>query len=531
MGPKKNIPAVGKLFRLVATLTPVQKRAFKRDARFWSDSENAPRYVALFDAVNRHLAKGGGEHTVLDNLLLLPGNYSRSELSTFASYLYSRILGSMRFVPDHSLRFNNLNAFMQDVSFLYNKALYADCLPVLKEALDLAKKIDRPAYILELSLIERRIVTTLNVRNQAELLQKIQEREIEAIRQIRWFTRFSDLASLISNYFARQTMVPLEIDKQVKRALGHFLPNQEEILQPRARYFLLRIGTLYHSLLAATDLKNTQLHAETAIQFQERVVELYEKFLPLKEEEYATYVNMVDTLLQMMAQQGATDGFEERLAQIEQTQDDLLRYRTAAFLRMQMLNGRGDYKTLVDYCEHNEIALHLRRLQGQIWPSRVLNMWFLGIEAYFILGDYGKMSVWCEEFLKDSRNDLLPDVKVLANVLPAIAEYHTPNAHRDGPGRLLDNIVRNFQLRKKGNPRNVFLYQLLRTLKKAFEMQHNTSVRNGVREQLEVLNREIRNTPNFAHYSLPLVWMYAQLNKTSVLEEMENWRKQISAQQ
>ena len=106
---KKNIPqSLRLLLDIIKSMTPAQKKAFKRDSGFWTSREKGLNYIALFDIVSQFSNLGHKEeHELVPYIYKKKPELSNQNLSANASYLYDKILQSMRFVSSGSKTFSS----------------------------------------------------------------------------------------------------------------------------------------------------------------------------------------------------------------------------------------------------------------------------------------------------------------------------------------------------------------------------------------------------------------------------------------
>jgi hypothetical protein len=165
-----------KLFRLVKSLTPAEKRYFRLYVR--GDS----KYLQLFEALS--------DMTTPDDEALKASIYQKQppesrKYSELKSYLYELLLKSLQQYDEGQSVEYRLNHLLQSVAVLFKRGHYQDCRERLVKAARMARQYERFTQLLEVIAWEKQLAYT---RMDADFfhreLDRLQYEETHALEQM-----------------------------------------------------------------------------------------------------------------------------------------------------------------------------------------------------------------------------------------------------------------------------------------------------------------------------------------------------------
>lgn len=170
-----------KLFRLIRSLSPAEKRYFRIFIRGKTDRNS--KYLQLFDLL---AGQECFDETSLKSKIYekqVPGEKKYSELK---SYLYHLILKSLQaFDEQQSVRFK-LNDLMEGVMVLFKRGHYDDCRDLLQKAAKVARQYEDFGAQLDIIRWEKQLAyTRIDIDFLHKKLEQLQYEEDQALQQLR----------------------------------------------------------------------------------------------------------------------------------------------------------------------------------------------------------------------------------------------------------------------------------------------------------------------------------------------------------
>lgn len=521
---KKNLPQSLKLLLdLIRTMPPAQKRAFKRDSGFWTSRDKGLNYIALFDLISkfsnleqkddRDLAPYIHKHNI---------EFSEQNLSALSSYLYDRILQSMRFVATGSKTFKDLNGLMQDIHFLYNNSLRQACLSKIEEAKKLALEIDRPAYLLELTNMERRILPYMNLPNILERLEAINKLDTES-REI--LGKYNEVyISMYDNWtFISKNVTFTEGHNQKFHELEQTYENSiRQSSSPRLKMAYLtlfeqkNIGNFNFKLI------NQESHIQKANDLRSQIVTLTKENPCLKEDDYPSYVESISQYLINLLKEKKYDKVIEELKELETTDDEFFRCQSLAFVQLQLFNQQNRFEEGYQYLQTYNIAHNLNLYQSQISSSRLMVMRFLGAYIVLALEKYKDLTVWANQLIKDPNFSIRFELRLSGHLLNAIAYYELNPANNIEAADLLDQMMRRIRLKKieLTTAQMAVLKDIKNLFSKYLLEHHNKENLKTWTQQAESVKGACGSTPMMSSFIVPLSWLLSRLKGTTIIQEL-----------
>jgi hypothetical protein len=213
-----------KLHALIHSLTPTEKRFFKRFVKSRKAQEND--YLNLFNEMNsmRHYDKGVLMEKIADY------NF-REHLEVKKHYLFQLILDSQRQYRDAGLTMHNS---LTEIDILIEKGLYTYAYKTVSKRIEKARKIDDFNY--EIQLLDKLVVLSrfYPMLNARKILSEQQAAQDRSHNSLEFKLLFHDLSEIVSqNSFVRNS-------RQLQR-LERFTTNRYLIEPTAAKSFTAQL--------------------------------------------------------------------------------------------------------------------------------------------------------------------------------------------------------------------------------------------------------------------------------------------------
>ena len=542
---ENNSKPLLRLVRLINVMSSGQKRAFKRDATFWRDKKEAAYYVQMFDEICKYAIKLPTESKKNLLELLLRKSEKRpsvdevngtanlvtlQNISVRANYLYDKILETMRFVTTRSKTFKDLNGRMQDVYFLFNNDLTDDCLRLIKETLKLAEDIDRPAYVLELSALERRILFTKgNESNSDERLEIIIRLENKASQHLLLYNRLTLLNNQLMKLRTLKSTFPSELEKEIEEIMITY-QREESVnsLGVRTRFQIFVMISEYCKMMASFSMESA--FEKTSINYGNKLYYLLKTEPTFKEDEYSMYQIRVSAYLIDLVKNKKFEEAERELSELEQTDDKLFQCKTLAYIRIQIYNEQDRYLDAFKYITDIKLASGLRLYNSQIWPSRIITLCFLGAYVSVMVKSYLDAGKWAKMIAQDSRFKIAPHLRLPVPFIQTLAMFELdPKKTEEDLNDFLTKALKNLTKRYSEDSLKTFVV-FANKLKIIFlefirEKKLRERLTNQTRENLlakaKELYPETKLNPSLEPFRIPVAWLLSHLNNSEISDEMK----------
>ncbi|MEM1000008.1 MAG: hypothetical protein AAGN35_23340 [Bacteroidota bacterium] len=174
------------LFDLIKSMTPNEKRYFKRFTHIYSDKGgDKPKYVLLFEAFD--------ELETYDPQQLTENFRDENtfrHLPQEKKYLKDRIMESLRLYHRAETIEFRLADMLQDATIFYEKGLYEQALGRLNKARQLARTYDKFSFLIRALIAIRKLIVERRIRKGAEALAQLEIETDAAIQNQENQTQF-----------------------------------------------------------------------------------------------------------------------------------------------------------------------------------------------------------------------------------------------------------------------------------------------------------------------------------------------------
>lgn len=284
------------LFDLIQSMSKSEKRYFSLDAK--KSGRSSSRYLDLFKAINRMEAY---EEEKLQQKF---GN----SLPTDKHYLYNAILKSMRDYNSSKSKAARIKEMLLDAKYLYKRGLYHQSEERLGQAKALARDLDDQLALLEISREQLNYVWTMKQGDYGSQIEDLLADKDEYIRHINEELRYLSLAYKIQ--VAKEQRQATD-RKASSAAYAEQLKAQSAPLPStaHAQRRFLQSHALLNDLIGDVEQANT---------YYAKMVEWWDEYPHIKDEEYNRYLADAFNLLHASYSQKKYDQFEQLLTKIQQ---------------------------------------------------------------------------------------------------------------------------------------------------------------------------------------------------------------------
>jgi hypothetical protein len=402
------------LFQLIKSLSRGEKRNFRMLAQLTSGDK---KYLQLFDVFD--LMEEYDEAKVLKKFKK-DANFEK-QFAYNKNYLYNSILNALTYFRKGTDA--ERSSLTLQVRILLEKNLYTHAQKLLRKVKD--KNVEQekfedllPLFKLEIEILRRVEATELLPESfrKIEFEEKIALDKILNLREYRRLELQTHIL-LVTRHVARKQEEIASVDRILEHPL---MQGESEALSNRARI-------LYNEL----HRRIAQFKADwaTAIQYGERVVEIYDTHTSLIEEERLLYMRQISHLAHHHT---VLNGIERslpwvlRIRDIEATtaQERVFkfeRYYLFALGYMQDTGQRASEPFLKEF-DHE-----LDQLENDLAISLRLYVSYLRSQYHFVLAEYSEALKWINRCINHPRTNIRSDLQSSARLLNMLVHYELGN--------------------------------------------------------------------------------------------------------
>jgi hypothetical protein len=416
-----------KLFQLIKSLSPSEKRYFKLFIKSKTDQEN--KYILLFDKIDQ---SSTFDDAVLQTIIYKSQPSDSKKYPELKAYLYDLVLKSLQFYDEqHSVDYR-INSLLQSVNVLYKRAMYENCLELLHKAHRLATQYEDFGTLLDLIKWEKQIAYT---RMDVDFLQKELERlhfeESSLLEKLQNLTAYRQYFFLVYATIKREALHRGEDRmKKLHELVNHPLfQSVEQALSHRAKVLYYRTTNLY--FYAA-------LEQELFYDSGKTMIDLMESQPHFLKENIADYIAALSNLILSC---GLLRKYEEVRICLEKlknlrpiTEDDRRKIHRQYYTNKFVLCiFTGEFKE-----GKQEMEQHLKASKKMDSQEQETSSFYF---QYFCIcfgnADYNQALDYLNEWLNQPRSVAREDLQSTARILSLILHYEMGN------NVLLESLLRS----------------------------------------------------------------------------------------
>lgn len=416
-----------KLFQLIRTLSPAEKRYFRIFVRGKTIRDS--KYLQLFEGM---AAMKALDEEALKTRIYKSQAVTGKKYSELKAYLYELLLKCLQsFDEQHSIDYR-LNQLLQSVAVLFKRGQYGNCDELLYKAGKLARHYERFGHQLDIIGWEKQLAyTRMDVDFLHKNLEQLQFQEDHALAQLR------NAADYRKAFFQVYTIVKREA---TQRGGDRMLRLQQSVQQEafrdpdlatshKARVTYYRTINLYHYALA----EYPEFY-ETGRQ----LIALLESQPHFLKENIADYIAALSNLILSCGLLGKYAEVERALQKLRQlhalTEDDRQKIHRQYFTnRFALCIYTGEFE------EARQEMAHCQSEADAFDPHHyeTASFYFQYCVICFGCGDYSSALDYLNQWLNQPRSVDREDLQSLARVLSLILHFELGNSV------LLESLLRS----------------------------------------------------------------------------------------
>jgi hypothetical protein len=405
-----------KLFRLIKSLSPTERRYFKLKVNPTGDRSN--KYASLFDEI---YLQEEFDDEALQQIVYPNEKIESRKFSELKAYLYDSILNALQSYDEKSSVEYRLKGYLLDIKVLFKRTLYPECENQIAKAKKMATDFEEFTSLLELLRWEKELAyARTDIQFLDTELNRIRAEEKEALRQL-------EIQTVLRNLFL-QLLVELRKDvsrneeqlKRLKSLSDHPYINVEPLnIGFWARVYRLRFISLYY--FSISDLDNFYNSSK-------KLVETFEDKPDFLKEDVSEYISAINNHVISCGNLNKLDEVRENLEKLKQvkpiTGDDQLKIHRQYYMNMfRLCIETGDFKKGL-----NELKNHQKEVDKfEKAAFEKGNFYFQYFTIYFANEEYEQALDYLNQWLNMSKNVERQDLQALARVINLIIHFEMKN--------------------------------------------------------------------------------------------------------
>lgn len=460
-----------KLFKLIKSMTPSEKRYFKVYA---SNHRNikSNKYFQLFDAID---SQKEYDDQALKEVIYKGEKLQSKKFPELKSYLFESILKSLQAFEEKTSIDSKIKNLLANVKVLYNRSHYEECKDYLAKAKKIAIKYEAFIDLLEILEWKKKIAyTTIDIPFLDKELKNIEAAEKNYLEQLQNISNYKYL--FFEVYFLVKKEAFVRNEKKIPQ-LNEF--KKHPLLQSistakshRAKVLYYRIRSLYYSFV----LKYKKFYT-----YSKDLIGLMETAPHFLTEDVSEYISAHSNWVLSCGLLQKYDECNEALEKLHKikplTYDDELKIQRQYYLfKLSMAKTTGEFEEglkTIDEMQKVSKKYNLEFLE----PSTIYFQYFY---IHFGIGDYDSALEYLNKLIDIPKSDVnKQDLKSIARILNLFIHFELGNH------MLLESLLRSTYRFLKGRQRLYeFEKEVIRFITKAEKIH--------TRKELDQLFKELR---------------------------------------
>ncbi|HEX8517165.1 MAG TPA: hypothetical protein VF868_13290 [Bacteroidia bacterium] len=439
------------LNKLILSLSKSEKRYFK----LFSTTHGGDKdYIKLFEAVEKI-----GEYDEEKIKKILKKEDFLPRLASVKNYLYNQLLKSLHSNYIGSTIDSQIKEMTEQAIILYEKRLFKQSIRILEKAKTLAKSNEQTLQLIELNLLEEKIlIELLSLEKFEKTLHASLNNELSLLKIQENTAEYRHLYNKI-----------ILINKKIKEArTEEELRQFEEIIRnPLLKSFknALSFDSKNYYYLIHLNYNHAKGENKLCLQIAEKQLDLLESYPRKIAEKPKMYMAALNNILLSQVHLHSYKNFDQTLAKLRSiplktANLEVSRFVNSSIFEMVMYLDTGQFTKSIGVRE--SILQGLDKYHDKINVIEEITLLYNIFYSYFGTGEYSKalniINRLLNEYQKELRYDIQSAVRILNLILhyelgnSRLLEYNAISAYRFlyKSKRLykLENIVLNF-IRKK----------------------------------------------------------------------------------
>jgi tetratricopeptide (TPR) repeat protein len=407
-----------KLFPLIKSLTPPEKRYFTLFSKRHQGGGKRNKYRILFDIINS-LASYDEEEIKTR----IKKRRLRGDLPSLKTELYEQILRSMREYRSEKSVSVILQNMLEDLNFLRQKGLYEQCWQLLERAEKMARDKEEYWALVRLYDTERQLAYDTTVSDLRETMTIVNRKKSGVLNKLLNLYRTQKLYDSVFVHVRINPHNPAEATVQeLAEIIQHPLLNSPE----RARSFGAK-SYFYNAHLHYNQLTG---NLGKAFDYHEKLLALWEKHPHQIQKEPQRYMKALSNCAGLCLRMKLFSTFEETLKKIDKTaarsfDDEAERFQNSAHLRLLYLINTGTFTANEELLRH--IDEGMEKYKRKINVARRLAMYYNLAILFFITGKFNDSLRQVLAIIEHRKAGVRRDILVFAHLLLPVLHYELGN--------------------------------------------------------------------------------------------------------
>ena len=420
-----------KLYRLIQSLTPAEKRYFRIYIR--GKTERDSKYLRLFELMAA--GKTFDEEDLKTSIYKKQAPPGAKKYSELKAYLYNLVVKSLQsFDEQHSIQFK-INELLQGVAVLYKRGHYEDCRELLAKAAKIARQYEDFSSQLEIIRWEKQLAyTRIDVDFLHKNLEQLQFQEDQALRHLRNASDYQKaFFQVYTTNFKREAAAQRDLGRSTSL---HDLIQKNEMFDDPDKAASHKARVLYYRTLNIYYYATGQF--EQFYESGKQLVDLLESQPHFLKENLADYIA---TLSNLILSCGLLQRYEEVRACLQKlhsltpiTEDDRRKIHRQYYSNLFALcSFTGEFEEARQEMTRCQFEAERFRAQGYETAS----FYFQYCTICFGCGDYNGALDYLNMWLSQPRSVEREDLQSLARILSLVIHFEMGNL------MLLESLTRS----------------------------------------------------------------------------------------
>lgn len=415
------------IFHLVKSMNRAEKTFFRRYAKMAAAGKNLT-YLNLFCDIEKQAAQ---KKSYDENLLRKKlGSKKSKHFPVLKNNLYNMILDSLSAYSEKSTPEEKIKLLLSQYDRLYSKALYKQCVTLMKKAIEISERNELLSYhyiLLRKKRVLARYTEDVNEFNSTiSAIYKEQNAVLDKMKNNTEVMNLSDICiSLLQKNptgFARTS----EETTQMQRFMEHPLLNDEsKILTRDALSNVLTFKTLFCQHIK--DFAGALAHSKR------RVKITWERFKNDRSL-ISAYIISIYSVLVYSIRTGNSEDYEEAYFKLKSLPAQFPKMSERNRVEVFFYSSVPELSFCNETLDANrglravkEIEAEYEKLGNNIPPQqRIILFYFISTNC-FVRGDYAEASKWLGRLINMPNVDLSQDYQCYGRVINLIVQYELGN--------------------------------------------------------------------------------------------------------
>jgi len=412
------------LFSLIKSLSKAEKRYFKLFVTRQKGDKDA-KFLRLFDLIDKQ------KQYCEKSILIKDTELKRSQFPNMKSYLYKQILSSLRNYNPNNDPDLLVREYIDYAKLLYNRCLYEQCQKMLDRAKTLSQKLDKRLCLLEISSLEKRLVTKLITTNIEERVACLSE------ESTRWFattTNINNFSNLWIKFYSFYLNFGFIRDQKDFEMVNNFLYSslsvfKEEELSFDEKMYLYNSLTTYYFFIQ---------DFERAHEYAIKCYELFKSNPALIIPKLEFYIKAINYLMTAQSKLSRLDEFSEtakifkNISKISGPSNTfnnrLLLFKYSSTHKINRFFMMGEFTEGIKIIPL--IAERLKNFKGILDEHYTLIFYYKFACMYFGAADYSGANFWLNKIINSGPVDFRSDIQSFARILNLICHFELENTEQ-----------------------------------------------------------------------------------------------------